>query len=389
MVGNWAAFSDIWGVFRLSYRRWRSVRLRVRARAELTRLVSILRLKERPDGRERAIARVTAGRRFRKREPALENPEARGQGGEQVAEAGAGVRPEGDLNTWKEIAAYLGVSPRTAQLWEKSLGLPGKRYPGVRGRVVASAAELKEWKQRVLETGGTPEVERTAELEGRDRRVWRWSLSLAAVGLAAVLAAAGEWMMLGKTDAVGGGESPAVVRLAAHWAAVEAGPGTGSLEIRAAGRWRAESSDQGWLTVNPAEGLGDATIEYSWSANTGRAGRMAAIRVNGRRFTVVQVSEGGESTPWGQVGNGNIVTIAGTGVWGYNGDGLPAVEAQLKNPVGIEVDDNGNVYVADLRNNRIRRIGAKDGVITTVAGVGVNGFNGDSRPAVEIGRAHV
>jgi streptogramin lyase len=240
--------------------------------------------------------------------------------------------------------------------------------------VVASAADLEAWKRRIVEEGGGKEPEAPEQ----PRR--RWGLGLAAGVALAAVAATGLWVVgENRSGPPPGGAGGAEVQPAV-------GGGGGCERDRKSGdpgggRWRAEISDGSWLTVKPAEGMGDATFEYAWSANTGNAGRMAAIRVNGTRFTVVQVSEGGEYTPWGKVGSGNIVTIAGTGVWGYNGDGLPAAKAQLKNPVGITVDDNGNVYVADLGNNRIRRVGARDHVITSVAGVGVNGFGGDGGPA--------
>ena len=79
---------------------------------------------------------------------------------------------------------------------------------------------------------------------------------------------------------------------------------------------------------------------------------------------------------------GTITTIAGTGELGFSGDGGPAVEAELRSPRGVAVDSAGNVYIADTRNRRIRKVDST-GTITTIAGTGEFGFSGDGGPAVE------
>ena len=77
---------------------------------------------------------------------------------------------------------------------------------------------------------------------------------------------------------------------------------------------------------------------------------------------------------------GIISTLAGTGTQGYSGDGGPATEAQLARPTNVAVDPFGNVYVADEANHRIRMIDS-DGQISTLAGTGVRGDAGDYGPA--------
>jgi uncharacterized protein (TIGR03437 family) len=70
---------------------------------------------------------------------------------------------------------------------------------------------------------------------------------------------------------------------------------------------------------------------------------------------------------------GIMQTVAGTGFPGFSGDEGPAAEARLSSPYGVAVDGAGNVYIADLGNNRVRRV-STDGIITTVAG---GGFRSD------------
>jgi len=78
---------------------------------------------------------------------------------------------------------------------------------------------------------------------------------------------------------------------------------------------------------------------------------------------------------------GTITTVAGTGVRGYAGDGGPATSAELTFPSGVAVDAAGTVFIADRANNRVRRVDATTGVITTVAGIGSFGYSGDGGPA--------
>ena len=80
-------------------------------------------------------------------------------------------------------------------------------------------------------------------------------------------------------------------------------------------------------------------------------------------------------------GTGVITTVAGNGVGGFGGDGGPGTSASLWHPAGVAVDGGGNVLIADEGNNRIRRLAAGTGVITTVAGNGLSGFSGDGGPA--------
>jgi sugar lactone lactonase YvrE len=80
--------------------------------------------------------------------------------------------------------------------------------------------------------------------------------------------------------------------------------------------------------------------------------------------------------------DGTITTVAGTGISGFSGDGGPAAKAKLSSPNGLATDTAGNIYVADMDNHRVRKVGP-DGIITTVAGIGLAGFSGDGGPARE------
>lgn len=80
--------------------------------------------------------------------------------------------------------------------------------------------------------------------------------------------------------------------------------------------------------------------------------------------------------------SGKISTFAGTGQAGFTGDNGQAKQARLNSPRGVVADGTGNVYIADAGNDRIRRVDAS-GVITTVAGNGQSGFNGDGITATQ------
>lgn len=79
-------------------------------------------------------------------------------------------------------------------------------------------------------------------------------------------------------------------------------------------------------------------------------------------------------------GGGTITTYAGNGTAGFLGDGGAATDAQLHNPDAVAVDPSGNVYIADLTNDRIRMVNTS-AIISTFAGTGVKGFSGDGGPA--------
>jgi hypothetical protein len=85
--------------------------------------------------------------------------------------------------------------------------------------------------------------------------------------------------------------------------------------------------------------------------------------------------------------DGTITTFAGTGKQGYSGDGGPATQADLGQPVGLAIDSMGNLYIAEGigfggPGSRVRKV-SPEGIITTVAGIGPSGFSGDGGLATE------
>lgn len=78
-----------------------------------------------------------------------------------------------------------------------------------------------------------------------------------------------------------------------------------------------------------------------------------------------------------------VTTVAGNGTKGYSGDGGPATEAQLNEPYEVRFATNGDMYFVEMQNHLIRKVDAKTGTISTVAGTGKPGYGGDKGPAIE------
>ena len=146
----------------------------------------------------------------------------------------------------------------------------------------------------------------------------------------------------------------------------------------------ASAHAQGLLTVTPTRSVasvaGNGTLGYTGDNGAASAATLAdpsavAFDANGnlyladaRNHVVREISTAGI-----------ITTFAGTGIEGYGGDGAAATAAYLDTPTGVAVDSSGNVYIADSHNHRIREVSG--GIITTVAGTGTPGFAGDGGAA--------
>ena len=138
--------------------------------------------------------------------------------------------------------------------------------------------------------------------------------------------------------------------------------------------------DEGIVTVAGAGGLGDE----------GPATNARLLEPTGLAIDVdgtIYITDSGNNRVRKVDVEGTITTLAGTGEEGDGGDGGPATEAQLYYPIGVAIDSEGNVYISDTFNNRIRKVDS-EGIITTFAGTGDRGrFEadeiGDGGPATE------
>lgn len=81
--------------------------------------------------------------------------------------------------------------------------------------------------------------------------------------------------------------------------------------------------------------------------------------------------------------NGIVTTVAGSGERGFRGDGGSALLAALFFPLDVAIDSSGNLFISDRLNQRVRRVDASTGIITTYAGNGQTGFSGDGGPAAQ------
>jgi RHS repeat-associated protein len=123
-------------------------------------------------------------------------------------------------------------------------------------------------------------------------------------------------------------------------------------------------------------------VNGSLSRIAGTAGLDSPYDVKVDSLGNLYIADAGRSRILKVTPNGVITTVAGSGVQGYGGDGGPATSAKLNWPWGVAIDNSGNLYIADGFNNRIRKVDPS-GIITTVAGTGTPGFSGDGGPATQ------
>ncbi len=177
---------------------------------------------------------------------------------------------------------------------------------------------------------------------------------------------------------VGDGTSAITVSINPLGTAVDA---TGNLYIadQSTNRIRKVDAATGLITTVAGNGTkgysGDggaatsAQLNYPYGVAVDTAGNLYIVDEGNNRIRKVNAT------------TGVITTMAGNGTAGFSGDGAAATLARLNNPTGIAVDAAGNLYIADSNNNRIRKVTAATGVITSVAGTGAQGYSGDGRVA--------
>jgi RHS repeat-associated protein len=149
---------------------------------------------------------------------------------------------------------------------------------------------------------------------------------------------------------------------------------------------RAESAG---FAISASRAANTVTLTRTWTQTVGQPWNARASGLGGWSLSVQHAYDAGAGTLL--LGDGRqrhadalpliVTTVAGTGVLGFSGDGGPATAAQLAANVGtVAVGPDGSSYIADYYNHRIRRVGP-DGIITTVAGIGTQGFSGDGGQA--------
>ncbi|RMH06083.1 MAG: hypothetical protein D6704_08090 [Nitrospirae bacterium] len=134
------------------------------------------------------------------------------------------------------------------------------------------------------------------------------------------------------------------------------------------------TDDHGWLRPQCSDGL-DLTpyLDDGRPALEAKLWDIVDIAVD-KAGNLYLVDKGSNRIRKIDIQTGIISTVAGVCRYGYDGDNKPAIKAMLNVPEGVILDDDGNLYIADSMNHRVRRVDAKTGLITTIAGNGDSGY---------------
>ena len=114
----------------------------------------------------------------------------------------------------------------------------------------------------------------------------------------------------------------------------------------------------------------DATLRSVWNVGTDAAGNVYIPDAGNNRIRKIDAI------------TGIISTFAVNGLTAFSGDGGLATKASLNNPTDIFIAPSGNFYIVDANNYRIRKVDPATGIITTIAGKGIKGYDGDGGPAL-------
>jgi len=170
---------------------------------------------------------------------------------------------------------------------------------------------------------------------------------------------------------------------------------TGTAEDASGNIYIADTEDNVIRRIDAATGVITRFAGNGQAGATGPGGPATQVRLDAPQAVAVNaegdvfIADTNNNRVDEVLPNGHIVSFAGDGKPGYQGDDGAATKAELTMPTGVAVDSAGNVYIADAGNNVIRRVDAKTGMITTVAGDfaadqangGLGGFSGDGGPA--------
>jgi len=149
---------------------------------------------------------------------------------------------------------------------------------------------------------------------------------------------------------------------------------SGNLYIADEGNYRVRKVSNGVITTVAGNGTGGFSGDNGPAISAQFYGGAIAVDSTGNLYIADLLNQRIR-----EVSNGVITTVAGNGTPGFSGDNGPATRAQLFQPEGVAVDSAGNPYIADRQNNRIRKV--SNGVITTVAGGGAGEISVNGSPA--------
>jgi trimeric autotransporter adhesin len=184
-----------------------------------------------------------------------------------------------------------------------------------------------------------------------------------------------------------GDGGPATSAQLSVWPSSVAVDGEGNLFIADTGNRRIRRVSTAGIITTVA---GDGTLGNSFSGDGGPAtdarlhlgelysGIHSSVTVDGEGNLFI--ADAGNNRIRRVAPSGIITTLAGNGTKGFSGDGGAATSAHLNGPQGVAVDGAGNLFIADTGNNRVRTV-SPAGIVTTLAGDGTSGFSGDGGPA--------